>query len=182
MRNGIECQLVRPDTEVVLQNGNDQHMVFALRKPGYGDRPDTPCTVEKNRESSAVRCEIAQICTRLCLKCHNKQSITMEKKLIAVALIGLLASCTQDTKTGTTAPDSAAASIEVKANPVTGPMPGTVMTKEYVYWMGKQMYFWGWPLVNLHNRVLVMEKVPSWTSSGFSFLLRARSARSFRVR
>lgn len=43
---------------------------------------------------------------------------------------------------------------------VAGPVAGTVMTKEYVYFMGKQMYFWGWPLVNLHNRVLVMEHVP----------------------
>ncbi|MOA32392.1 hypothetical protein D3C78_1536070 [compost metagenome] len=29
-----------------------------------------------------------------------------------------------------------------------------------VYNMGKQMYFWGWSLVNLHNRVLIIEHVP----------------------
>ncbi len=44
--------------------------------------------------------------------------------------------------------------------PVPDPMPGTVMTKEYVYQVGKQMYFWGWPMVNMHNRVLVMRQVP----------------------
>lgn len=43
---------------------------------------------------------------------------------------------------------------------VGGPVANTVMTKEYIYYMGKQMYFWGWPLVNMHNRVLVMEHVP----------------------
>jgi hypothetical protein len=44
--------------------------------------------------------------------------------------------------------------------PLPGPVSGTVMTKEYVYQMGRQMYFWGWPLVNMHNRVLVMRQVP----------------------
>jgi hypothetical protein len=43
---------------------------------------------------------------------------------------------------------------------VPGPVPDVVMTKEYVYQLGKQMYFWGWPLVNMHNRVLVMRQVP----------------------
>ncbi len=43
---------------------------------------------------------------------------------------------------------------------VPGPVAGTVMPKEYVYQMGRQMYFWGWPLVNMHNRVLVMRQVP----------------------
>jgi hypothetical protein len=34
------------------------------------------------------------------------------------------------------------------------------MTNDYVYYTGKQMYFWGWLMVNMHNRVLVMRQVP----------------------
>ncbi len=45
-------------------------------------------------------------------------------------------------------------------NEVPGPQPGTIMTKEYVYQMGKFMYIWGWPMVNVHNRILGMREVP----------------------
>jgi hypothetical protein len=34
------------------------------------------------------------------------------------------------------------------------------MTEDYVRLVGRLAYLWGWPLVNMHNRLLMMEKVP----------------------
>ena len=69
VRDVIERQLFWRDMEVILENRDYQHMVRALRKPRYGDRADTACALEKDWKSAAVRCEISQIGTRLCLKC-----------------------------------------------------------------------------------------------------------------
>ena len=35
---------------------------------------------------------------------------------------------------------------------VPGPMPGTRITEEYVRMVGRDAYFWGWPMVNLYSR------------------------------
>jgi hypothetical protein len=93
----------------------------------------------------------------------------MKKVSLIIISSMLLAACGKKQSTGN-ASDSTAATADTAqtvkvtdtsaGQAVSGPMAGTVMTKEYVYYMGKQMYFWGWPLVNLHNRVLVMEQVP----------------------
>ena len=37
---------------------------------------------------------------------------------------------------------------------------GAKMTDEYVRAMGRIAYLWGWPLVNMHNRRLIMAKLP----------------------
>lgn len=34
------------------------------------------------------------------------------------------------------------------------------LTDEYVVQMGRLAYLWGWPLVNMHNRLSIMEQVP----------------------
>jgi hypothetical protein len=44
---------------------------------------------------------------------------------------------------------------------VPGPMPGTRMTEEYVRMVGRDAYFWAWPMVNLYNRRLTYAKVPT---------------------
>jgi hypothetical protein len=41
---------------------------------------------------------------------------------------------------------------------VTG--PGQRMTEDYVRSVGRVTYLWGWPLVNMHNRLSIMEQVP----------------------
>jgi hypothetical protein len=41
-----------------------------------------------------------------------------------------------------------------------GPVPGTRMTEDYVRSVGRMAYLWGWPLVNMHNRLSIMEKLP----------------------
>jgi hypothetical protein len=44
---------------------------------------------------------------------------------------------------------------------VPGPVPGARMTVDYVRSLGRLAYLWGWPLVNMHNRLSIMEKVPA---------------------
>ena len=43
---------------------------------------------------------------------------------------------------------------------VPGPVPGARMTGDYVRSVGRLAYLWGWPLVNMHNRLSIMEKLP----------------------
>src|SRR4029077_6626040 len=43
---------------------------------------------------------------------------------------------------------------------VPGPPPGTAMTKAYVQTVGRVAYLWGWPLVNMTNRIAAIAKVP----------------------
>jgi hypothetical protein len=47
-----------------------------------------------------------------------------------------------------------------------GPVPGTKLTEAYVRGVGQMAYFWAWPMVNIHNRKLVMAKVPEPGLSG----------------
>lgn len=48
----------------------------------------------------------------------------------------------------------------VSANVPAAPVSGTLLPKAYVEALGRLAYVWGWPLVNLHNRHLVFDKVP----------------------
>jgi hypothetical protein len=41
-----------------------------------------------------------------------------------------------------------------------GPVPGTRMTEGYVRSVGTVAYLWGWPLVNMRNRLSIMDKLP----------------------
>ena len=45
-------------------------------------------------------------------------------------------------------------------NEVPAPVPRTRMTDEYVRSVARLAYLWGWPLVNMHNRLSIMEKLP----------------------
>jgi hypothetical protein len=47
------------------------------------------------------------------------------------------------------------------AGEVPGPVSGTRMTEAYVRMVGRDAYFWGWPMVNLYNRRLTYAKVPT---------------------
>lgn len=46
------------------------------------------------------------------------------------------------------------------AESIPGPVPGTRLTEAYVSQIGRSIYLWGWPMVNIHNRRIVMGKVP----------------------
>lgn len=43
---------------------------------------------------------------------------------------------------------------------VPDPVPGTRLTEDYVRRVGGVAYLWGWPMVNLHNRKLILSKLP----------------------
>jgi hypothetical protein len=47
------------------------------------------------------------------------------------------------------------------ADEVAGPVAGARMTEDYVRSVGRLAYLWGWPLVNVHNRLSIMEQVPT---------------------
>lgn len=88
--------------------------------------------------------------------------MTINKLIICLISIPCLNGCKQNNsdQSGNSYTITHQASSTSDTTVMSGPIPGTRMTKEYVYFMGKQMYFWGWPLVNMHNRVLVMRQVP----------------------
>jgi hypothetical protein len=43
---------------------------------------------------------------------------------------------------------------------VPGPAADVRMTEDYIRSVGRLAYLWGWPLVNMHNRLSIMEKLP----------------------
>src|ERR1700733_11065704 len=60
-RDGTERQIFRRQLQIILQYGDDQIVIFALRQSGNRDRADAACSGEKNREASAVRSVILRI-------------------------------------------------------------------------------------------------------------------------
>ncbi len=48
--------------------------------------------------------------------------------------------------------------IPTTAAEVPGSPPGTAMTKAYVQTVGRVAYVWGWPLVNMANRIAAMPR------------------------
>ena len=46
-----------------------------------------------------------------------------------------------------------------KASEIQGPTSGNVMTKAYVEAIGQMAYVWGWPLVNMSNRIAAYSKL-----------------------
>src|SRR5271157_41567 len=75
----------------------------------------------------------------------------MKTKILAAALVSALAF--------TSAP-AQQVPIPQTAAEVSGPVPGTAMTKEYVQMVGRMAYLWGWPLVNMANRAAAFSKAP----------------------
>jgi hypothetical protein len=43
---------------------------------------------------------------------------------------------------------------------IPGLVPGSQLSEEYVRSVGALAYVWGWPMVNVHNRRLILEKLP----------------------
>ena len=44
---------------------------------------------------------------------------------------------------------------------VPGPAPGNTMTKAYVQLVGQMAYFWGYAMVNAHNRRAAFARAPA---------------------
>jgi hypothetical protein len=49
---------------------------------------------------------------------------------------------------------------------ILSPVAGTKITQEYAELVGRDAYFWAWPLVNIYIRRLVREKIPEIMVSG----------------
>lgn len=68
-----------------------------------------------------------------------------------VPLLVALAACNQNQPAP--APQTAAPAPAPEAQKtVPGPVPCTRLDAGYVSQMGRSIYFWGWPMMNIHNR------------------------------
>ena len=50
--------------------------------------------------------------------------------------------------------------IPQSASEVPGPVPGNTMINAYVQFVGRMAYFWGYPMVNAHNRRAAFAQAP----------------------
>ncbi|KIO51014.1 DUF1254 domain-containing protein [Flavobacterium hibernum] len=85
------------------------------------------------------------------------------KKLLIILFAGLLLiSCKKDTvivRTETGDLATIDSTSDRKGIPA-GPVANTILTAEYVKHIGAIAYLWGWPMVNIHNRKVMFEKLP----------------------
>lgn len=76
---------------------------------------------------------------------------------LATAAPLVLVSC----KPAETPQSHEAASLQKPAEQaVPGPVPGTRIHEGYLGQFARFVYAWGWPMVNIHNRKLIMSKIP----------------------
>ena len=85
---------------------------------------------------------------------HKEQAICT---LLLAASLATLTGC-NPTQTSQQAP-APVAPVPVAIS-VPGPVPGTRLTEDYVRRVGGIAYLWGWPMVNMHNRKLILSKLP----------------------
>lgn len=90
------------------------------------------------------------------------KSLTTLHFMSAFLLLGLFAGCNSNppaSKAEKTSP--APAAPEAAKREVPGPVPGTRLDAGYVSQVGRSIYFWAWPMMNIHNRKVTFEKLPS---------------------
>ncbi|OXA80176.1 Uncharacterized conserved protein [Flavobacterium aquidurense] len=92
------------------------------------------------------------------------------KCLVILASVSLLLSvgCKKETTIRETSGNDVAAedSSAVKTGIPAGPAANTIMTEEYVKHIGALAFLWGWPMVNIHNRKVMFEKLPEPSYEG----------------
>ena len=81
-------------------------------------------------------------------------------RIAVLVVAGFLVGCQQQQKANEQATASAPAAVPPAAASVPGPVPGTRLNEAYVSQMGRSIYFWGWPMMNIHNRKVTFEKLP----------------------
>jgi hypothetical protein len=77
---------------------------------------------------------------------------TKYSHILASTLLGILA---------VTSAQAQQVPLPKTAAEISGPVVGTVMTKEYVQAIGRIAYLWGWPMVNMGNRSIAFSKLPA---------------------
>ena len=50
--------------------------------------------------------------------------------------------------------------VQGKAGMPAGPVPNTIMTAAFVKNLATSIYVWGWPMVNIHNRLAFFKTIP----------------------
>src|SRR5215469_10203308 len=80
-------------------------------------------------------------------------------RIAVLVVAGFLVGCQQQQKANEQATASAPAAVPPAAASVPGPVPGTRLDAGYVSQMGRSIYFWGWPMMNIHNRKVTFEKL-----------------------
>jgi hypothetical protein len=53
---------------------------------------------------------------------------------------------------------AATPALATNGKDIAGPVANTVMTEEYVKLIAAHVYFWAWPMTNIHNRKTTFEK------------------------
>jgi len=81
-------------------------------------------------------------------------------RIAVLVVAGFLVGCQQQQKANEQATASAPAAVPPAAASVPGPVPGTRLNEAYVSQMGRSIYFWAWPMMNIHNRKVTFEKLP----------------------
>jgi len=83
------------------------------------------------------------------------------KSLIGWTVLSLLTltACNSNPPASTTEQPGASAPAPAQAS-IPGPVPGTRLSEGYVSQMGRSIYFWAWPMMNIHNRKVTFEKLP----------------------
>jgi len=79
-------------------------------------------------------------------------------KLVLTLMAGTVAIAGATVATAAAAQTLTAPSLNTEKP--SGPVPGTLLTQDYVKNLATLAYVWGWPLVNMYNRHVVFSKVP----------------------
>lgn len=88
----------------------------------------------------------------------DRMACTLVLTILAVGVVGCGGKAPSPAVEPSVGLASATAASAVK--PVPGPLQGGRLTEEYVKQVGHLAYLWAWPMVNVHNRRLILEKLP----------------------
>lgn len=80
--------------------------------------------------------------------------------IIPVLPVATLLIASSQQKAASAPATSPVASAVDSAAAIPGPVPGTRLPEKYVRRIGAVAYLWGWPMVNMHNRKLILSKLP----------------------
>lgn len=82
----------------------------------------------------------------------------MKKVFILLLIFSQLINCRKESSAKNTPADSDSATVERTILP--GPPANIILPDEYVRQVASFAYLWAWPMVNIHNRKVLFEKLP----------------------
>ena len=90
------------------------------------------------------------------MSCYSAKKLS----LVLSAICLFVAGCSSNPPTPATTAAPAPATTTSTPERIPGPVEGTRMTPEYVASVGRAAYLWAWPMVNIHNRMVMFDKLP----------------------